>query len=277
MAKAYTRDSDEAFSKLTTIVGGQPRIVSAPPMVVAIEELFNEFDAVALYDQLNEFLNKYVQSLRPDRRHLLQQFSLVHMARKVVGVGSVGTRAWILLLDAGDGQEPLFLQAKEAQASVLAAYCGESLHATEGQRVVEGQHLMQAASDIFLGWDRLTGPDGTTRDFYVRQLRDWKISAPVEAMAPRGMRVYAGAVWMDLGQGPCPFRRPHRFPRPISARQTHSTSRLPTSPTPTPTRTGRGSRSASRARLPMAVRRQPRRQRGWGDARRARLDVGCVP
>ena len=192
LAKAYTRDNMEAFSKLTTVVGGQHRIASAPPMVVSIEELFNDVDTDALYAQLNEFLDRYVQSLRPDLRHLLQQFSLVHMARKVVGVGSVGTRAWILLLDAGDGQEPLFLQAKEAQASVLAAYCGRSLHDTEGERVVEGQHLMQAASDIFLGWERLVGADGATRDFYVRQLRDWKVSAPIEAMVPRGMRVYAG-------------------------------------------------------------------------------------
>jgi uncharacterized protein (DUF2252 family) len=200
LAKAYTRDSMEAFSKLTTVVGGQHRIASAPPMVVAIEELFNDVDTDALYAQLNEFLDRYVQSLRPDLRHLLKQFSLVHMARKVVGVGSVGTRAWILLLDAGDGQEPLFLQAKEAQASVLAAYCGRSLHDTEGERVVEGQHLMQAASDIFLGWERLVGADGATRDFYVRQLRDWKVSAPIEAMVPRGMRVYAGLCGWTLAK-----------------------------------------------------------------------------
>ena len=200
LAKAYTRDNMEAFSKLTTIVDGQHRIASTPPMVVSIEDLFNDVDTHALYAQLNEFLDRYVQSLRPDLRHLLQQFSLVHVARKVVGVGSVGTRAWILLLDAGDGQEPLFLQAKEAQASVLAAYCGRSLHDTEGERVVEGQHLMQAASDIFLGWERLIGADGATRDFYVRQLRDWKVSAPIEAMAPRGMRVYAGLCGWTLAK-----------------------------------------------------------------------------
>ena len=122
------------------------------------------------------------------------------MARKVVGVGSVGTRAWILLLEAGDGQEPLFLQAKEAQASVLAAYCGRSLYENEGERVVAGQHLMQAASDIFLGWERTTGVDEIERDFYVRQLRDWKVSAPIEQMVPAGMRVYAGLCGWTLAR-----------------------------------------------------------------------------
>jgi uncharacterized protein (DUF2252 family) len=120
----------------------------------------------------------------------VQQFDLVHVARKVVGVGSVGTRAWVLLLEGGE-DEPLFLQAKEAQASVLAGYCGSSAHENQGERVVAGQHLMQAASDIFLGWQRSTGPDGVDRDFYVRQLRDWKLSAPVEEMVPGGMAVYA--------------------------------------------------------------------------------------
>jgi uncharacterized protein (DUF2252 family) len=113
------------------------------------------------------------------------------VARKVVGVGSVGTRAWVLLLEAGDGLEPLLLQGKEAQASVLADFCGHSKYASEGQRVVAGQHLMQAASDIFLGWDRVTGKDGVERDYYVRQLRDWKLSFPIERMIPKGMALYA--------------------------------------------------------------------------------------
>ena len=113
------------------------------------------------------------------------------VARKVVGVGSVGTRAWILLMEAGDGAEPLFLQAKEAQTSVLADYCGRSEYANQGERVVAGQHLMQAQSDIFLGWTRVRGPDGVERDFYLRQLRDWKFSVPIEQMVPAGMTVYA--------------------------------------------------------------------------------------
>ena len=129
-----------------------------------------------------------------------QQFELIHVARKVVGVGSVGTRAWILLLEAGDGQEPLFLQAKEAQDSVLADYCGRSEYDDQGQRVVAGQHLMQASSDIFLGWQQTTGPDGVERDFYVRQLRDWKLSFPIELMAPQGMVVYAGLCGWTLAR-----------------------------------------------------------------------------
>jgi uncharacterized protein (DUF2252 family) len=125
------------------------------------------------------------------QRHLLDQFALVQVARKVVGVGSVGTRAWIVLMDACDGVEPLFLQAKEAQPSVLAEYCGRSQYSNQGERVVAGQHLMQAQSDIFLGWTRSPGPDKVDRDFYVRQLRDWKFSVPIEQMVPAGMTVYA--------------------------------------------------------------------------------------
>ena len=144
-----------------------------------------------LYAQLRHVLTKYGRSLQSDRRHLVGQFDLVRVARKVVGVGSVGTRAWVVLMEAGDGIEPLFLQAKEAQPSVLAEYCGRSTYNNEGERVVAGQHLMQAQSDIFLGWTRATGVDGVDRDFYVRQLRDWKFSVPIEQMLPAGMAIYA--------------------------------------------------------------------------------------
>jgi uncharacterized protein (DUF2252 family) len=192
LAKARTRDSMSALSKLTTVVGGQRRIISYPPLIVPVEELFSDMEADALATMINTLLGKYLGTLQSDRRHLLRQFDLVQVARKVVGVGSVGTRAWILLLEAGDGQEPLFLQAKEAQVSVLADYCGASEYDDQGQRVVAGQHLMQAASDIFLGWQRTTGPDGIERDFYVRQLRDWKFSIPIEQLLPQGMAVYAG-------------------------------------------------------------------------------------
>jgi len=200
LAKARSRDSLQALNKLTTVVDGQHRIASDPPLIVPVEELFTDVDSEALYAQLNALLDTYAQTLQSDRRHLIRQFSLVHVARKVVGVGSVGTRAWILLLDAGDGQEPLFLQAKEAQASVLADYCGQSEFANQGERVVTGQHLMQAVSDIFLGWERTTGPDGIERDFYVRQLRDWKVSAPIEEMMPAGMRAYAGLCGWTLAR-----------------------------------------------------------------------------
>ena len=145
-------------------------------------------------------LGTYQRTLQSDRRHLLEQFTLVQVARKVVGVGSVGTRAWIVLMDAGDGDEPLFLQAKEAQPSVLAEYAGRSPYLNQGERVVAGQHLMQAESDIFLGWTRAAGPDGVDRDFYVRQLKDWKFSFPIELMVPAGMTVYAGLCGWTLAR-----------------------------------------------------------------------------
>ena len=192
LAKAHTSDSMKAVGKLTAMVDGQRRIISDPPLIVPIEEVFAEVQADAIYQLLRAVLGKYRRTLQSDRRHLLQQFTLVQVARKVVGVGSVGTRAWIVLMDAGDGVEPLFLQAKEAQPSVLADYCGRSQYANQGERVVAGQHLMQAQSDIFLGWARVPNPvDGLDRDFYVRQLRDWKFSAPIEAMIPTGMEIYA--------------------------------------------------------------------------------------
>ena len=191
MAKAHTRDSTQVLGKLTTVTDGQRRIISTPPTIVPVEEVFSDVQADAIYEQVRSVLGKYRRTLQSDRRHLLGQFTLVQVARKVVGVGSVGTRAWIVLMDAGDGNEPLFLQAKEAQPSVLADYCGRSQYANQGERVVAGQHLQQAQSDIFLGWTRITGPDGIDRDFYVRQLRDWKFSVPVEVMLPAGLTLYA--------------------------------------------------------------------------------------
>ena len=155
-------------------------------------------------------LTKYGRSLQSDRRHLVEQFEMVQVARKVVGVGSVGTRAWVVLMEAGDGIEPLFLQAKEAQPSVLAEYCGRSTYNNEGERVVAGQHLMQAQSDIFLGWTRATGADGVDRDFYVRQLRDWKFSVPIEQMIPAGHGGLRPALRVDPRPGPRPLRRPRR-------------------------------------------------------------------
>ncbi|QMU80296.1 DUF2252 domain-containing protein [Streptacidiphilus sp. PB12-B1b] len=191
LAKAHTRDSTQVLGKLTTMVDGRRQIVSDPPTIVPVEEVFGDVQAEAIYELIRTVLGKYRRTLQSDRRHLLDQFTLVQMARKVVGVGSVGTRAWIALMDAGDGVEPLFLQAKEAQPSVLVEYAGRSQYSNQGERVVAGQHLMQAQSDIFLGWTRVTGPDGKDRDFYVRQLRDWKFSAPIEMMLPSGMAVYA--------------------------------------------------------------------------------------
>ena len=191
LAKAHTSDSTKALGKLTTVVEGRRQIISDPPMIVPIEELFADVQADAIYELLRTVLGKYGRTLQSDRRHLLGQFAMVQVARKVVGVGSVGTRAWVVLMDAGDGDEPLFLQAKEAQVSVLAEYAGRSRYANQGERVVAGQHLMQAQSDIFLGWTRVAAPDGVDRDFYVRQLKDWKFSLPIEVMLPEGMTLYA--------------------------------------------------------------------------------------
>jgi uncharacterized protein (DUF2252 family) len=200
LAKAHTHDSMKALAKLTTVVEGRRRIISDPPMIVPLEELFTDVQASAIYEEIRTVLGKYRRSLQSDRRYLLEQFTLVQAARKVVGVGSVGTRARILLMDACDGVEPLFLQAKEAQPSVLAAHCGPSQYTNQGERVVAGQHLMQAESDIFLGWTRVPGPDKVDRDFYVRQLKDWKFSVPIERALPSGMRVYAGLCGWTLAR-----------------------------------------------------------------------------
>jgi uncharacterized protein (DUF2252 family) len=191
LAKARTRDSVQLLAKLTDRAKGEPRIVSQPPLIVPLEELLPGADHDRQSKRLVALVGRYRQSLPSDRRHLLDQFRVVQLARKVVGVGSVGTQAWIALLLGRDGQDPLFLQAKEAQASVLERFVGPSRYRNHGQRVVAGQRLMQAASDIFLGWDRGAGIDGQDRDFYLRQLRDWKASVEVEAMRPKAMAAYA--------------------------------------------------------------------------------------
>jgi len=188
--KAKTRDSLQAFEKLTHEVDGERQIISDPPLVVPLEELYPTEDAAQFAEMFHELLRTYRRTLLGDRRHLLEDFRFAHIARKVVGVGSVGTRAWIILMLGRDGGDPLFLQAKEAQASVMEPYLGKSRYANAGQRVVEGQRLMQAASDIFLGWERAEGFDGVSRDFYVRQLRDWKGSWPPEGMTTAAMTVY---------------------------------------------------------------------------------------
>jgi uncharacterized protein (DUF2252 family) len=200
VAKARTRDSTQAMAKLTTLVDGRRRITGDPPLIVPVEDLFPALETEALYAEIRALVTKYSKSLRTNRRHLLEQFDLVHMARKVVGVGSVGTRAWILLMEADDGTQPLFLQAKEAQVSVLADYVGRSRYTNQGERVVAGQVLMQAVSDIFLGWQRTSAPDGADRDFYVRQLRDWKLSATIETMLPEGMAAYASLCGWTLAR-----------------------------------------------------------------------------
>jgi uncharacterized protein (DUF2252 family) len=192
IAKARTRDSMHAFSKLTRVVDGEPRIISDPPLIVPIDELVPvERDRHATQGEVRDLIRSYRRTLESDRRHLLEQFRFVDLARKVVGVGSVGTRAWIALLLGADDADPLFLQLKEAQPSVLERFVGKSQYANCGQRVVAGQRLMQATSDIFLGWQHVAaGLDGKPRDFYVRQLKDWKGSLTIEASLPAGAAAY---------------------------------------------------------------------------------------
>ncbi len=191
LAKARTRDSMSAFSKLTRRVNGRAEIVDQSPLIVPVRALVTEVDQDQLFEWLHMLLRAYRTTLEADRRILLEQFELSDFARKVVGVGSVGTRAWIALMFGRDGSDPLFLQMKEAEASVLEEFLGKSKFRNHGQRVVNGQRLMQATSDIFLGWVHVkAGMDGASRDFYGRQLKDWKGSAEIEQMVPEGMAMY---------------------------------------------------------------------------------------
>ncbi len=190
VTKARRRDSLHAFSKLTHEVGGERRFVSDLPLLVPLAE-FEEEAREDLSGRLRRILASYHRSLQHDRRVLLDQFHLVDVARKVVGVGSVGTDAWIALFVGRDDDDPLILQVKEAQASVLEEFVGASAHRNAGERVVAGQRITQATGDIFLGWMRVKQTiGGVSRDYYVRQLRDWKGSVVVEAMRPRGMAAY---------------------------------------------------------------------------------------
>jgi len=189
-AKARTKDNLGALGRFATIQDGTARLNAEPPLVVPIRDMIGNPKRAKLTESgLRDLVHAYADTLEPERRVLLDRYRLVDMARKVVGVGSVGTRSWMLLM-LEDGEHPLFLQAKEAGPSVLEAFVGASAYDNSGQRVVVGQRLMQTVSDIFLGWVRVTGLDGVQRDFYLRQLRDWKGSAEVETMVPAGFRAY---------------------------------------------------------------------------------------
>ena len=190
LRKAHTRDSLQALTRYAEVVDGRYRIVSQPPVVVPLRELDGAWGLSGdqLRDVVEDQFRAYQASLSADRRLLLERFSIVDVARKVVGVGSVGTRAFMVLLEGRDSGDPLFLQVKEATRSVLEDHLPNSRFDTPGQRVVEGQRLMQAASDIFLGWTKGVQDD---RFYYWRQLRDMKVSAVVETMTPFGMTLYA--------------------------------------------------------------------------------------
>ena len=187
---ARTRDSLQAFGKLTEVVDGRLRIRAEPPLLVPLRDVLPEIEERDLASAFRGLIRQYRASLQADRRMLLERYSFVDMARKVVGVGSVGTRCWVVLLVGRDRTDPLLLQVKEASPSVHAEFVGKSRYTNQGQRVVAGQRLMQQASDIFLGWQRTTGIDGIERDFYVRQLRDWKGSLDIAELRPQGLTIY---------------------------------------------------------------------------------------
>ncbi|MGW7071003.1 DUF2252 domain-containing protein [Streptomyces sp. NPDC054855] len=190
ISKARTRDHLQALGKLARVVDGQLRLAPDPPLITPLDDLMPGVERKQLEHQLRELVDRYALTLPADRRALLAQYRVVDMARKVVGVGSVGTRCWIILLLGRDDTDPLLLQAKEAQPSVLAEFAGASSHLNQGERVVAGQRLMQATSDMFLGWERVEGLDGRERDFYLRQLRDWKAIPQAELMTPDVMRLF---------------------------------------------------------------------------------------
>jgi uncharacterized protein (DUF2252 family) len=191
IAKARARDSMSALAKLTHSVDGRPRIIDQAPLIVPVDQLAGQSDRAEIFRALEAVMAAYAETLEHDRRILLEQFALADFARKVVGVGSVGTRSWIALLLGRDDDEPLFMQIKEANASVLEPYLGASEFANHGERVVDGQRLMQAAGDILLGWMNVENDlDGQSRDYYVRQLRDWKGSVDVDEMSADDMVRY---------------------------------------------------------------------------------------
>jgi uncharacterized protein (DUF2252 family) len=201
LAKAQSKDNMKAFEKLTELVDGEYRIKSDPPLIVSLRDLFrgDEYDQVRSW--IADRLRAYRKTLQPDRRRLLESYRIVDFGRKVVGVGSVGTRCWISLMLGRDNADPLFLQIKEAEASVLEPYAGRSGFANHGQRVVEGQRLLQASSDIMLGWIRTPGLDGVDRDYYIRQLWDWKFSADIDSMSPTVLDLYGRLCGWTLARG----------------------------------------------------------------------------
>jgi Uncharacterized protein conserved in bacteria (DUF2252) len=202
-AKARRKDRMRALSKLTRVVDGEPRLISDPPLIVPAAKLIEQYglgDRQIVDERVRELFRAYRGTLRGELRRLLESYRYVDFGHKVVGVGSVGARAWIVLMLGRDADDPLFLQVKEAQRSVLEPFVRRSAFKNQGQRVVEGQRLMQAAGDIMLGWIHTIGFDGEERDFYVRQLWDWKASADVDGMDPTALELYGGLCGATLAR-----------------------------------------------------------------------------
>ena len=261
MAKARSKDGQRAWSRLTRVdADGRPRIISDPPLIVPIEELLEPEASADLEHTVRSVIRSYRRTLPSDRRHLLERFRYADAARKVVGVGSVGTRAWIVLMLGIDEGDPLFLQFKEAQPSVLEPYLTRSEYANHGQRVVEGQRLMQSASDIMLGWFRTPGVDGVERDFYIRQLWDGKGSALVDVMEPNALDDLRADLRLDARARPRPLRR--RGDDRLLPRRRRCLR-------PRDGVVRRGLRRPERARL----RRVPGGRRGWPPAGRDRAVI----
>lgn len=200
MAKARTKDRMKAFRRLTVTDGDTVRFASDPPVLEPMDDLLPPADRDRMIGVVHKAFQDYRKTLQPDRRLLLERYEFVDLARKVVGVGSVGTRCFVALLRGHDGGDPLFLQVKEAEESVLAPYLGRSAYQHQGRRVVEGQRLVQGASDIFLGWERVEGIDGHSHDHYFRQLWDWKVSADVDSMDPVILGLYAQLCGVTLAR-----------------------------------------------------------------------------
>lgn len=200
LSKARSHDHMQALDKLAHVVDGELRIAADPPLITPLDQLLPGVERKQLEEQLMDLVERYARTLSAERRALLSQYQVVDMARKVVGVGSVGTRCWIILMLGRDDRDPLLLQAKEAGTSVLAEFAGQSDHDNQGERVVVGQRLMQAAGDMFLGWERVEGIDGEQRDFYVRQLRDWKVIPQADLMTPRVMGLFGRACGATLAR-----------------------------------------------------------------------------
>ena len=199
-AKAPDKDSGRAVRKLAETVDGQPRFRSVPPILTPLRDMVDLSGPGDQAEFVKELIDEYAGSLAEDRRYLFSSYRFVDMARKVVGIGSVGTRAWIFLLVGRDGIDPLVLQAKEANASVLEPYFGPSRFENHAERVVRGQRISHAANDIFLSWQRSTGFDGKEHDFYVRQLWDWKASMDLSALSEKGLHSYCGACGWSLAR-----------------------------------------------------------------------------
>jgi hypothetical protein len=199
-ARARRKTSVRAVEKLTERSAGELRFRAVPPLLIPFRDLFDPADARIEEDYFRELIDEYAAGLEPDRRHLFDSYRFVDAARKVVGVGSVGTRAAIFLFVGRDGKDPLVLQAKEAQASVLEPYLGSTEYSNHGERVVRGQRISHAATDIFLSWQRSQDLEGKERDFYVRQLWDWKASIDLATVTKRGLHAYARACGWSLAR-----------------------------------------------------------------------------